>query len=431
MKLSVSKLALLLGIFTSSVLSVCPTILQPAYPAPSLATGWSAQLIAGNLTKPRTILFDTNGALLILQQGVGIAHIKWTDDGSTCLQNPVQTVVVSSTVLNHGMALSNDGKILYASSSNNVYAWSYTAATGTVGSTNQTIVTNMTNDDATTRSLLISKLIPNQLLISRGTSLSIDTEAETTSTGHCQLKSFNLTSTPTPYNFTTSGKLLASGLRNSVGLAEEPLFGGIYTVENGPGNVTRNNTDIHLYNPGEELNFHGYLNGSTVNQGANYGYPYCFAVWNTSDVGGGLVVGNQFSMLQNSTSNDTWCNDAGAHVAPKLTFAAHSAPLDIIFLANGTEAFVSFHGSLETTPPVGYRISTLLFNPATGLPSSPSTSTTSTTDIITNSNSSFCPGNCFRPVGMALDTLGRLFVSSDATGEIWVVVKTGSGGKKG
>lgn len=46
--------------------------------------------------------------------------------------------------LNHGMALSNDGKILYASSSNNVYAWNYTAATGTVESSNQIIVTNST-----------------------------------------------------------------------------------------------------------------------------------------------------------------------------------------------------------------------------------------------------------------------------------------------
>lgn len=43
-------------------------------------------------------------------------------------------------------------------------------------------------------------------------------------------------------------------------------------------------------------------------------------------MGGGLLVGNQFSMLQNETSNDTWCNDEAVHVAPKLTFAAHSAP---------------------------------------------------------------------------------------------------------
>ncbi|APA06753.1 hypothetical protein SS1G_04639 [Sclerotinia sclerotiorum 1980 UF-70] len=388
MKLSIDWLALFLGSWITSVQSMCPTILEPAYPAPSLAAGWSAQLIAQGLSRPRTILFDTNGGLLILQQGVGIAHIKWTDDGSTCLQNPVQTIVVGSTVV-------------------------------------------LTNDDSTTRSLLTTKLTPNQLLISRGTTLNIDPEAELPSTGHCQLKSFNLsTLTPEspPYNFTTSGHLLATGLRNSVGLAEEPLFGGIYSVENGPGNMTRNNIDIHLYNPGEELNFHGYLNGSSENQGANYGFPYCFAVWNELDVGGGLRVGDQFSMVQNKSSNDTWCNNVEVHVAPKLTFAAHSAPLDMIFLANGTEAFISFHGSLETTPPVGYRISSITFNPTTGLPTSPSTSTISTSDIISNSNSSFCPGNCFRPVGMALDGLGRLFVSSDATGEIWVVVRMGSVG---
>ncbi|KAJ8070057.1 hypothetical protein OCU04_000455 [Sclerotinia nivalis] len=99
MKFSINWLVPFLGTWIASVQSTCPTILEPAYPAPSLAAGWSAQLIAQGLTKPRTILFDTSGGLLILQQGVGIAHIKWTDDGSTCLQNPVQTIVVSSTVV--------------------------------------------------------------------------------------------------------------------------------------------------------------------------------------------------------------------------------------------------------------------------------------------------------------------------------------------
>lgn len=99
MKRSIHRFPLLFGTFTPLVLSACPTILQPAYPAPSLAIGWSAQLIAKDLTKPRTVLFDTSGGLLILQQGVGIARIKWSDDGSTCLQDPVQTIVVSLTVV--------------------------------------------------------------------------------------------------------------------------------------------------------------------------------------------------------------------------------------------------------------------------------------------------------------------------------------------
>jgi hypothetical protein len=32
-----------------------------------------------------------------------------------------------------------------------------------------------------------------------------------------------------------------------------------------------------------------------------------------------------------------------------------------------------------------------------------------------------CPNGCVRPVGVAFDRLGRLFVSSDTTGEIFVV----------
>ena len=43
------------------------------------------------------------------------------------------------------------------------------------------------------------------------------------------------------------------------------------------------------------------------------------------------------------------------------------------------------------------------------------------TDIFGNADNSVCPDSCFRPVGMAFDGEGRLFVSSDATGEIYVV----------
>ena len=57
-----------------------------------------------------------------------------------------------------------------------------------------------------------------------------------------------------------------------------------------------------------------------------------------------------------------------------------------------------------------------------GEPVAPSSSNTSTTDIFSNTNNSVCPDNCFRPVGMAFDKKGRLFVASDSTGEIYVIV---------
>lgn len=107
-----------------------------------------------------------------------------------------------------------------------------------------------------------------------------------------------------------------------------------------------------------------------------------------------------------------------------MTFLAHQAPLDIIFLPNGSQAFVSFHGSWDRSKPAGYKISTIDF--ANGSPVAAPDSTTSTTDIMTNPDTSQCPKNCFRPVGLALDPKERLFMSSDSTGEIYVLVKSGT-----
>jgi glucose/arabinose dehydrogenase len=205
----------------------------------------------------------------------------------------------------------------------------------------------MSNNDHTTRTLLMSAKKPGILVVSRGSNANIDTAAEDITTGHSQIKAFdvsNLTSTSQPYDFKSNGRLLGWGLRNSVGVAEEPLTGGIYSVENSADQIERDGVDIHQNNPGEEMNYHGFLNSSTENQGGNYGYPFCFALWNTSipDLGT-MTIGSQFTLSQNTSINDTFC--AAERVPPRLTFQAHMAPLDIIFLPNGTEAFVSFHGS--------------------------------------------------------------------------------------
>jgi glucose/arabinose dehydrogenase len=205
----------------------------------------------------------------------------------------------------------------------------------------------MSNDDHTTRTLMTSKKEPGILVVSRGSNSNIDLEAETLSSGHSQIKAYdlsNMTASSDPYDFTTSGRLLGWGLRNSVGVAEEPLIGGIYSVENSADQIDRIGVDIHQNNPGEEMNYHGFLNSSTEDQGGNYGYPNCFALWNTTiPDAGNLVTGNQFVFDPKQTLNDTTC--AYDRIPPRLTFQAHMAPLDIVFLSNVTEAFVSFHGS--------------------------------------------------------------------------------------
>lgn len=59
-----------------------------------------------------------------------------------------------------------------------------------------------------------------------------------------------------------------------------------------------------------------------------------------------------------------------------------------------------------------------------GSPVEKADSTTATTDIFANADNSKCPDDCFRPVGLAFDSKDRLFVSSDATHEIYVLVRT-------
>jgi hypothetical protein len=79
-------------------------------------------------------------------------------------------------------------------------------------------------------------------------------------------------------------------------------------------------------------------------------------------------------------------------------------------------------GERDRTEPVGYKVSSIAFS--NGSPVAQSNSMTSTTDIFANADNSQCPDNCFRPVGLDLDSQGRLFMSSDSTGEIYVLVKT-------
>jgi len=205
----------------------------------------------------------------------------------------------------------------------------------------------MRNNDHVSRTLTLSRKSKGTLLVSRGSGENMDMGTREVTSGRSQIRAFDINNLPggKPYSY-TDGKVLGWGLRNSVGVAEEPITGGIFSVENSADNIQRKGKDVHEDNPGEELNFHGFLNGSTEGQGGNYGYPDCFALWDTDlPEGGSMKVGSQFALDPDSDLNDEKC--AKDYVAPRLTFQAHTAPLDIVFTPDGSEAYVTFHGSCE------------------------------------------------------------------------------------
>lgn len=200
----------------------------------------------------------------------------------------------------------------------------------------------------TTRTLLMSAKAPGMLLVSRGSVGNLDMQTLDKNSGVSTIKAFNVSNvTDTAYKHPSQGLLLGWGLRNSVGVAEDSVSGAIYSVENSVDNIQRSGETINENNPGEEMNFHGYLNGTQSDvTGGNFGYPTCYAAWNVSEIpdNNGLQTGSNFAIgTQNATVNDTYCQND--RIAPRITFNAHMAPLDIKFNTNGTAAWVSMHGS--------------------------------------------------------------------------------------
>ncbi|KAK1640991.1 soluble quino protein glucose/sorbosone dehydrogenase [Colletotrichum phormii] len=404
----------------STVAAQCANLTPVAQP--QLAPGYTSKLILNGLSRPRSLQFDTLGNLLIAEQGgTGVKYVKLTGNGGVNVCVASQKTLISNANLAHGLALSADGKTIYAATASEVLAYSYDAAAGTVGQA-RSIINGMTQTGHQSRTLLIPKDKPNVLLVSRGSAPNLDLPTAEAASGRSQIRAFDLTKlTGSAVNYTT-GELFGWGLRNSVGVGENPLDGGIWSVENSLDNMDRNSVDIHNDNPGEELNYHGsYRAASNPQKGANYGYPNCFAVWETSTVTGvpNVKVGSQ--VIQGNASGsvtDQYCQTVPT--PPRLTFQAHMAPLDVKFSPNGSSAYISFHGSWNRSPGDGYRLSRVDFG-ANGQPLAASTSKTAEVEVAWNVNNAVCPGSCFRPVGLAFDKKGRLFMLSDSTGELFVL----------
>lgn len=87
---------------TLSAAGSCPTVLTPSdYSPPVVGSGYTAQLIVTGLTKPRGLIFDNNGALLVVQSGAGIMHLAFTDNGGTCLFPSKTTTLIDDSSVGH------------------------------------------------------------------------------------------------------------------------------------------------------------------------------------------------------------------------------------------------------------------------------------------------------------------------------------------
>jgi len=370
--------------------------------------GFCPFVFASGLSSPRAVQVMSNGDVLVVEQGKNQVTVLYdvNDDGVP----DERSVLVTQAGLNHAVIV-HDG-YLYASSKTTVFRWKYSIGQRTNLGNAQIVVKNIACCHHVSRSLAFDS--EGLLYVQSGSGSNVDPDAS-----HARIVTFSLNSIPNGGIEWIKGQLFAEGVRNEVGIRFDRQ-GRLWGVENGVDNLFRKDLggDIHENNPSEEMNLFS-------EPGKFYGYPYCWSEYllahNESQPRGSQWVHNNF--IDDGIHTDEWCRNPANVRKPAWNFQAHMAPMDIIFWHNQTllnqynGAFVSFHGSWDRQPPVGYRVDWVKFE--NGFPAS-------TSKFFSYSGPGETGPNWpHRPVGLAFTSSCGfdqcLLISSDSSGMIIAV----------
>ncbi|CAN5623448.1 sorbosone dehydrogenase family protein [soil metagenome] len=219
----------------------------------------------------------------------------------------------------------------------------------------------------------------------------------------------------TPGQKHEAGARWATGIRNAVALAYNPADRGLYAVQHG-----RDQLDMwDAFEPAEntELPSEEFIR---VEQGANFGWPYCY-----HDPGA-----NRRVLAPEYGGDGVEVGRCAAFAQPLTAYPAHWAPNDLLFYSGGQfpqsyrgGAFIAWHGSWNRSPPQrGYKIT---FQPMTA------GGTTGEWEVFADGFAGDevlqSSGDArHRPMGLAEGPDGTLYVVDSKEGTIWRIIYRGS-----
>ena len=187
-------------------------------------------------------------------------------------------------------------------------------------------------------------------------------------------------------------RVYASGLRNPVGLAWEPVTGMLWTAVNERDELGSDLVPDYM---------------TSVREGGFYGWPYSYFGANVDE----RVEPQRPDLVAKA-------------IVPDYALGPHTASLGLVW-AKGTTLparfdggmFVGQHGSWNRKPPSGYRVIFVPFSE--GKPSGPAI------DVLTGFLDAEKGEAHGRPVGVAIDTRGALLVADDVGNVVWRVTASG------
>jgi len=333
----------------------------------TLPPGFVANIYAQNLNQPRFITFGPDGALYVADRANN--RIVYLPDANGDGVADATKIFADNVSTPHSVVY-HDGA-WYVGVPSGVVELKDTDGDG-VADQRKTLVDNYGQFGHSTRTVLF--LPDGRMVVSVGSSCNVCIE------GDSHRAAILVYDGPDAQN----EKIFASGLRNAVGLALNPITGDLWATNNGRDLLGDDTPPETVYD---------------VKEGSDYGWPRCHA---------GDIIDPDFG------SPDA-CKGVGA---PVLKMQAHSAPLGLAFYTGTAfpteyqgDLFVAFHGSWNRSVPTGYKI--VHVHLQNGVVAGPVEDFASGFAQLINDD---VKG---RPVGLAVGSDGALYVSDDKGGFIY------------
>lgn len=372
--------------------------------------------IGGEPARARHIAVAANGDVFVAldSEGGGVLALRDTDgDGKA------DETARFGTTRGHGIAI--QGSFLYFATRGQVERYTLSAESLEPVSGPEVIVTGMPEDgDHFTKSIVVTD--DGTLFVNLGSASDVCQEEnrEPGSPGVDPCPELPIRSGIWRYDANQTGQVhspaarFATGTRNVVALALNPIDGELYGVQHGRDNLNEYWPQLFTPQDQAELPSEEFFR---LEEGAEYGWPYCYY-----DGRQNLKV-----LAPEYDGDGTVQGRCDAMELPLHTFAAHTAPNGLLFYTGAMfparyqgGAFVAFHGGFNRPDPftdVGFNV---VFVPFSG--GDPTGSDEVFADGFVGAGQDL-PGDAeHRPVGLAQGPDGSLYVTDDAGGRIWRIL---------
>lgn len=336
-------LSVYIGVFYyNNLRGVKPAITNPPYPIadvidnPSsdnplkLPSGFEISVFADKLSDARVIAFDRFQNVWVSRPKEGVVSVVVVQNGK-----PVKTVdVLTGLDKPHGILFDiTNPELLYIAEESKVSSatitYSETHEPEVVVNTDMVTLVDLPHEATarhSTRTLAYSS--KGEILLSIGSSCNVCNEASPLRASVQKLEKVGDTWKLTPY---------ATGLRNSVFMATNPVDGKMWATEMGRDELGDNV-------PPDEINI--------LEEGKNYGWPVCY---------GNRIHDTQFD------KNTYIMDPCASTIASFYDLPAHVAPLGLAFIPEESfwpeeywnDVLVAYHGSWNRSIPIGYSIERL------------------------------------------------------------------------